>query len=361
MLLQKIGAAVISTVMTITSMVCPSTAAKLESIDSVTKVRDNFYIMDYTYDYNINDIAKNGYLCTADMIVQVAGDFILGKPVQNFGCSTFNAVTPEGEHIFGRNFDYMDAPSMLVRTNPKDGYASIAMLNLDLIGYKYFTPDTPVTKIISALAPYAIVDGINETGLSIGVLEIEKDPTFQLSPRKNITTSSMVRIVLDKASTVEEAVRLFGNYDMRDLLTDGCTYHYHIADANGDSAVIEYVNNRMVVVYPEENEENAVDYQCATNFLLTPGAYDPNGLGQDRYEVMMNKLNETKGVLSEEEAADLLQDVSVQDEDMNGYICSTLWSCVYNNETKSVKLYLYNNFEDELVFDVFSSLKSQKQ
>lgn len=358
-LLKKLGAAVLSTVITVTSMISPTIAAKIESIDSVTKVADNFYVMDYTYDYDINDIVKNGYICTADMAVRVFGDYILGNPIQNFGCSTFNAVTPDGENIFGRNFDYMEAPSMLVRTNPKDGYASIAMLNLDLIGYKGFTPDTPITKVISALAPYAIVDGINEMGLSIGVLEIEKDPTCQISCRRNITTTSMVRIVLDKAATVEEAVELFGQYDMIDLLTDGCTYHYHVADAYGSSAIVEYVNNRMYVIYPEENEENAVDYQCATNFLLTPGADDPDGLGQDRYDVMMAKLDETNGVLTEDEAAALLQDVSVEDEDMNGYICSTLWSCVYNNDSQTLKLYINRDFENGLTFSVFESLKSQ--
>lgn len=360
LLLKKIGAAIVSAVISVTSIIAPATTAKIESLESITKIEENFYIMDYTYDYDINDIVKNGYLCTAEMFVSVFGDFLLGNPIRNFGCSTFNAVTPEGDYIFGRNFDYMEAPSMLVRTNPKNGYASIGMLNLELIGYKSFTPDTSISKVLSVIAPYAIVDGINEMGLSIGVLEIEKDPTCQLSLRKNITTTSMIRIVLDKAATVDEAVTLFGQYDMIDLLTDGCTYHYHIADANGDSAIIEYVDNKMVVLYPEHSEENAVDFQCATNFLLTPGANDPDGIGQDRYEVMMDKLTETKGVLTEAEARDLLISVSVEDEDMNGYICSTLWSCLFNTKDRTLKLCLNNNYGTEYTFSVFEALSAQR-
>lgn len=336
------------------------TVDKIASIDeNVTKVVDNFYVMDYTYDYDINDIVENGYICTADMLFKVLGDYITNGSSSGFACSTFNAVTSEGDYLFGRNFDYMDAAGMLVRTTPSDGYASIGMLNLELIGYSGFTPDSTLTKMLSVLAPYAIVDGINEKGLSIGVLEIEKDPTVQISAKTNINTTSMIRIVLDKAATVEEAVNLFSQYDMIDLLTGGCTYHYQITDAYGNSAIIEYVDNEMKVIYPEQREGDAVAYQCATNFILTPNVDDPDGMGQDRYEIMANALAATNGVLSENDAMNLLSQVSIQDEDLHGYICSTLWSSLYNNSDVTLSLCMHNNYNTVYTFNVNQTLASQ--
>jgi len=327
--------------------------------NNITKVQDNFYVMDYTYDYDIDDIAKNGYICTAEMLLKVMGDYALTGSSNGFACSTFNAVTPDGDYLFGRNFDYMDAAGMLVRTNPTDGYASIAMLNLELIGYVGYTPDTTLTKMLTVLAPYAIVDGINEKGLCVGVLEIEKDPTVQLSAKTNINTTSMLRIVLDKAATVEEAVALFEQYDMIDLLVGGCTYHYQIADAYGNSAIIEYVDNEMKVIYPEQKEGNVVDFQAATNFVLTPDVDDPEGMGQDRYDIMMNALTESKGVITEPDAMDLLRQVSIQDEDLHGYVCSTLWSSLYNASDKTLSLCMHNNFDKVFTFTVDQPLAAQ--
>ena len=39
----------------------------------------------------------------------------------NFGCSAFTAQTPEGERIFGRNYDYSPTDALVVYTEPKDG------------------------------------------------------------------------------------------------------------------------------------------------------------------------------------------------------------------------------------------------
>jgi len=357
---KKIVSVVVATVIATASTAATTINNKVDAIDdSVVKVQDNFYVMDYNYNYDIDDIVENGYICTADMLFKVLGDYATSGGSNGFACSTFNAVTPDGDYLFGRNFDYMDAAGMLVRTTPSNGYKSIAMLNLELIGYVGYTPDSKLTKLLSVLAPYAIVDGINEKGLSIGVLEIEKDPTVQLSLKTNINTTSMIRIVLDKAATVEEAVALFGQYDMIDLLVGGCTYHYQIADAMGNSAIIEYVDNEMKVIYPEHNDANVVDFQGATNFILTEGVDDPDGMGQDRYEIMMNALTETKGVVSEIEAMNILQAVSIQDEDLHGYICSTLWSSLYNNTDVALSLCMHNNYDKVFNFTVDKPLCEQ--
>ncbi len=94
----------------------------------------------------------------------VVGRLLKGLPVKielpNLACSTFNAETPEGDAVFGRNFDLEFSPGMMVRTAPKDGYASISMVNLAFIGYgAEKLPDDFASSIVSLAAPFAPLDG----------------------------------------------------------------------------------------------------------------------------------------------------------------------------------------------------------
>ena len=48
----------------------------------------------------------------------------------------------------------------------------------------------------------------------------------------------MIRLILDRAATTEEAVELLNQYDM--FATSGRDYHFYITDASGDGRVVEY-------------------------------------------------------------------------------------------------------------------------
>ena len=41
------------------------------------------------------------------------------------GCSTFAAKLSDGSSVYGRNFDEVACPSMMVITRPENGYVSI--------------------------------------------------------------------------------------------------------------------------------------------------------------------------------------------------------------------------------------------
>lgn len=83
---------------------------------------------------------------------------------------------------------------------------------------------------------------------------------------------------------------------------------------------------------------------AATNFILTEGVYDPDGMGQDRYETVLNSLKKTKAVTSEKQAMNILKATSMKDQELHGYICSTLWSVVYNCNDKTAKVCHNGNF-----------------
>lgn len=339
-------------VILITSSVFSAQDERVNSVMSIEKITDGLYTMDYTYDYDIVRMLTDGVSSHVSLIFEAINNIFSGRNIR-FGCSTFNSITADGEHLFSRNFDYMDADYMIVWTHPSNGYASISSVSLGFMGYdKEYTPDRLIDRAFALVAPYVPLDGINEKGLSIGVLELEKDPLFQVSGKTALTTTTMIRAVLDEAATVDEAIELFRRYDVRDFYFGGCTYHYQISDAQGNSVVIEFVDGDMKLIYPEERTDSPVKYQGATNFYLYEGVDDPDGVGQDRLETIFNALDAKKGVTSEQEAMDILQSVSMKDADLHGFICSTLWSVVYNQDDLTMNLCHNNDFDTIYSFSV---------
>lgn len=313
---------------------------ELASLRSIQKLDEApFYVMDYTADYGLEEFLAQGAASDQELSAFVIRKLMKGLPVTitlpDLSCSTFNARLENGEAVFGRNFDNPYKPCMLVHTDPEDGYESISMVNLGYVGYgEDYVPEGFSDSLLALAAPYIPLDGVNEKGLSIGVLQLDVEPTHQDNGRTDITTSSAIRMVLDRAATVEEAVELLGQYDMHSS-ANSC-FHFQIADAQGGSVVAEYVDGQLSLVWPEEN------YQWCTNFFLTPGDIYNTGKGQDRYETLGERLSEKEGVLSGEgEAMEFLQAVA-QD--------STFWSAVYNNTRATVELTLHGDYSKSYRF-----------
>ena len=311
---------------------------EIKTVLSVEKVDDYpLYTMDYDGDYGMDKfLAQGGASNDQELIDFVVKNLLKGLPIKidlpDLACSTFNATTPEGDAVFGRNFDLEYAPGMLVRIEPKGGYASLSMVNLAFIGYgKDKLPDGLADRVVSLAAPFVPLDGVNEKGLAVGVLLIDTEATNQQTKRVDITTTTAIRMMLDTCATVEEAVELLDSYDMH--ASGNRSYHFQIADASGASVVVEYIGDKMNVV-----EQGPEGYQAATNFLLTPGDYD-FGKGQDRYQTVMDRLVAQKGVLTEEEAMDTLKSVSREVKiNEKGEEFRTQWSVVYNQDRATAKI-----------------------
>ena len=218
------------------------------------------------------------------------------------------------------------------------------MVNLSFVGYnEKYLPDTLKDSLVNLAAPYAPLDGMNEKGLAVGVLLIDTKPTNQNTKKVDITTTA-IRLMLDKAKNVNEALELLSSYDMHSS-ANSC-YHFQICGASGKSVVVEYVDNEMKVVYPDKN------YQCATNFLLTNPDAEFN-FGQDRYQIIDEKLSSTNGKLSSHEAMQLLSDCS-QDAHKNkqGKISKTQWSCVYDLKNKNVTICVNEYYDAKYTISV---------
>ena len=303
--------------------------AELRTLNTIERVDDtDLFTMTYLGDYGLDDfLAQGGASNDNELLDFLMQKLLKGLPLRfdipDLGCSTFAAETPEGDAIFGRNFDMYYSPALFVRTAPEDGYRSISMVNLSYIGFgEDKLPTSLLDSLLTLAAPYVPLDGLNEKGLAVGVLLIDTEPTDQQTDKPDITTTTAIRLLLDRAATVDEALALLRQYDMH-ASANSC-YHFQIADAAGRAVVVEYIGDEM----------NVVESPRATNFLLTKGDWD-FGRGQDRFAVLEETMA-SGGVLTEEEGMALLQAVSQQPQP--GKDSSTQWSCLYNQVRGTVDI-----------------------
>lgn len=227
-----------------------------------------------------------------------------------------------------------------------------------------------MNKITCLAAPFAPLDGINDAGVSCGIYMSyqggdETVATDQNDPSKpDITSTTMLRLVLDYADNVDEAVELIKSYNLHD--SANTSFHYMVADATGKSAILEWVpengtdstdndgSARKLVVhyntgddYLGEREANA-DFQWITNFILQPGYYEDGDekAGEDRYDRIYERLKATDGVVENEKAAmDILQEVGRRTWNGGGGV--TVHSAVYNLTKKTVLWVANENYGDK--------------
>ena len=184
---------------------------ELKTLYSLKKVDDNvLYTMKYDGDYGFDEFLETGASSDRELVEFVTKRLLKGIPLEfsipDLGCSTFSAQTEDGDRVFGRNFDLTYSPALFVVTEPENGYRSMSTVNLAFLGFgEDKLPDTLKRKIITLAAPYAPLDGVNEKGLAVAVLRIGDEPTNQDTGRTDITTTTAIRLMLDKAANVDEA------------------------------------------------------------------------------------------------------------------------------------------------------------
>lgn len=303
--------------------------AEFRTLNSIQRVGEtSLFTMEYKGDYGFDEFLKTGASSDSQLVAFITKRLLKGFPMNfdlpDLGCSTFSVASPEGEALFGRNFDMYYSPALFVRTKPKNGYASISMVNLAYIGFgEDKLPTSLKDSILALAAPYVPLDGVNEKGLAVGVLLIDTQPTNQQTDKIDITTTTAIRLMLDKAATVDQALELLSQYDMHSS-ANSC-YHFQIADLTGRAVVVEYIDDQISVV----------ESPRATNFLLTEGDWD-FGAGQDRFAILEQTMADCQGVMTAQQAMDLLE--AVKQVPQPEKRSSTQWSCVYNQTQGSVDI-----------------------
>lgn len=258
-----------------TTVSSSETTVRQEAFHAVdTSAFRGLYYLDYTADYAFDKfIASGGAENSAGLIgygMKIFPNMKLDLKNLGYGCSAFYAESDDGHFVLGRNFDMNAANSgsyLLVHTSPDGAYESFSTVNLKFIG---ITGEPEAIKDETSpllFAPFVPLDGINEKGLSVGVLQLDFDEIQQNeSGKTDMTSTSIIRYVLDYAATTDEAIALFESCNLH---TDGFAYHYMLGDADGNGAVIEYVNGKMSVLKFTASEKSAL--LCANSFVTEQG------------------------------------------------------------------------------------------
>lgn len=315
--------------------------------EKITELEDGFSTVRYEGDYGFDKFLSSGGASTDGEVIRFLTENLLGGldlrfAGDIFGCSTITAQDTDGKFLFGRNFDWNTCNAMVVLSYPENAYASISTVNMDFIrqgagGIAGLALKAEEVRTIAAL--YAPLDGMNEKGLAVSVNMIQDSATIDQNTEKpDITTTTAIRLLLDKAGTVEEALELLGQYDMHASM--GMMVHLAIADAFGSSVAVEYIGNEMMVT----------ETPVVTNFYLTEG--EKYGIGteqsHERYEILMNCLNE-HSVMNETEVRDVLDQVS---KDNFGEFESTEWSIVFHLGEGKADYYHRENYTQGYTFSI---------
>ena len=246
----------------------------------------------------------------------------------HFGCGAFVAQNADGDILFARNMDCECAIPMLLRLNDTSSYRFLSLVNMAFLDWDESTYDSlEIDRKLTLAAAYSPSDGINEYGFAVAILT-DVDATYPQQDEKiTLFDMTLPRLLLNKAKSVEEAIHYTEKYN---YFYDVAPLHYMVADASGNSAVIEFVDGRMVVTKAENK------YQIVTNFTLFDNP-EKTGFGKERYESILNTLKKQEGVISEEDALELLQHNVIPGDEQ--------WSAVYNLTKKTLSVTFSGEYE----------------
>jgi hypothetical protein len=258
-----------------------------------------------------------------------------------WACSLFATLVENNTMLFGRNFDWRFSPAVLLFTQPSDGYASAAMVDIEyLVGAElaHDLTEIPLDERTALLeAPFWPFDGMNEVGLVVGMAAVPAR-TMPNDPDKETIDSLMVmRKILDHAANVEQAIEIIDSYNIS--WGGGPALHYLIADRSGEAVLVEFVDGERILI-PQEN-----NWHLATNHLRAEASAGSSGCR--RYDLMADRLTDHQGLLNQSEAMDLLADVSSSDQ-----VSGTQWSILYDMSAGAVRIVMGRDYEDLHEFDI---------
>ncbi|MCF0163812.1 MAG: linear amide C-N hydrolase [Bacteroidales bacterium] len=354
---------------------------EIRTIMSVENVDGNpfLYQMEYKAAYDLDELIEQNIDSNGKLLEYVIKKVGKGLPIKiksaqvadengqmnTFNCTSFQVKNQEGDgYLFGRNYDYFKNPTMVTYSYPRDGYASIACSDMSHFGYSLEkVPSKFISKIMCVASVYAPVDGMNEKGLCVSIMALPKQPSQQDTEKPNVGTTIIMRLMLDRCATVQEALELAESVDICHDTTVGSGYHYMVADASGDCAVIEFDPEggweTMVV-----RKEDGVNSMLVTNHLLSPKYYtefpdqkvgNTHSRSWWRYDVAGQYIAERQGIMSLEEAQEALDLVHWKDLKWeNGIVEDTQFSNVYDQSEKTLHLRNWNTYETTNTFELKS-------
>ena len=177
------------------------------------------------------------------------------------GSIAFYGRSYTSDYMKGRMYNSYDVPILMVTAKPENGYKSWNIIDMTDVGLSSRQEiDAWFNNSFQTIAAtYCVSEGINSELFSVSLISCpvaECDDT----PLVNITPFMAVRLMLDRAATVDSAIELLSGYDID--FSSG-PYHFLISEKSGNSAIVEYVNGKMSVTYPVVDTKT--HHQICTN------------------------------------------------------------------------------------------------
>lgn len=287
-----------------------------KTLQSLQKIDDYpLYTMTYYGDYGFDEFLKTDLSNRHDRLKNFFNVIKNG-----WKCSCFAAYGNKDNPVFGRNFDWYHRASLLLFTNPPNGYASVSMVDVFYCGYENEVPMSVSGDRTGLLgAPLIPFDGMNEMGLVVGMMAVPYAEAPNDPGKQTLYDLQIMRLVLDYASDIDEAVNLIKKYNYH---FDAVPVHFLIADRNGSTAVVEFLDNDIKIL------KNSDPFRVCTNFIIHNAL--PNLLGNcPRYDFAYNFLYSRNGIVSMNDGMEILNNVSQN---------HTMWSTVYNMKTGEIQV-----------------------
>ncbi|NTV89240.1 MAG: linear amide C-N hydrolase [Clostridiales bacterium] len=310
----------------------------------------SLYTMRFYGDYGFDELLKKGVNNNDELEAFIRKKMLIGNLLKerNFKrpqCTSFSAVKENGGYLFGRNLDSTEDPTLLLYTAPKGGYASISLVDIYYLGYDSETWGRQglVNKALLLAAPYFPSDGMNECGLAVSSLAVDNMGSKNDPEKKTIAYQNALRMVLDHARDVNEAIELLKSCN---IFMNDTPAHIFLADATGRSAVVEYLDDDVYSTGKTEKWQVVTNFQVCGWNGIEPEDADASGDSSmyRRYSKADSLLAEKSGVIDSDYAMEILEKVSQED---------TVYSAVYDLTERRLELSVDGKYDSPLSFSLF--------
>ncbi len=218
----------------------------------------NAYSMEYDGSYGFNDFLRQGGASSDEELMEFLSGQFSGGLIEMPQLTQTDAQCLDGMltardslslrgvltgHSFHNSKELM---TMVVTTWSTKGMETVSVANLNWLGYTPYSPPDIFNRYAALAALYLPMSGMNNCGLAVAALEVSDAPApVRDTERPDLTVTTAVRLLLDKADYVDEAVALLEKFDI--FPSCGRDYHLAISDSEGSSVVVEWVDGAMVV------------------------------------------------------------------------------------------------------------------
>lgn len=285
---------------------------KNKTIESLRKFPgENAYEITYFGDYAMDEYLKCGAADSFAMLNFQTKHLYEGVESSFFyknhhNCSGFTAHNSDGDFLLCHDLDNPEKlPGITLAENEVTG-KTIGISNL-LYFYRFssaweefsdLSVEKPIDRARALGVPYEMQDGMNSHGLALVTFTASGTEIGSYGNKIPLCYYSLYRAIIDRCKTVDEALDFLEHYTMapQDNIS-----HFQIADASGNSVIIEYVKGEMKIIRSEK------PYQICSNFLIYDNP-EMEGFGKDRYIAYQDYLDSHGGIVDEDTAFRLLHE-----------------------------------------------------